>query len=161
MQLTNGSSRISSLLAFLVVLIALPAIAVQATYIGTLEGSQEVPPVVTDAAGEAIIVVDTVTLEATWSVEFSGLSSDQTGAHFHNAGAGQNGGVVLGLPMGSPANGNWVMDQATYDELAAERIYINVHTVGFPGGEIRGQMLFSDVVGTESTTWSAMKALFR
>ena len=53
MQLTNGSSRISSLLAFLVVLIALPAIAVQATYIGTLEGSQEVPPVATDAAGEA------------------------------------------------------------------------------------------------------------
>jgi len=66
---------------------------------------------------------------------------------------------VFGLPLGSPINGTWEMSQADYDELAAGNIYVNVHTVEFPGGEIRGQMML-DTVGAEARSLGAVKSLF-
>ena len=130
------------------------------TYTAVLSGAEEVPPNESPATGTCELVVDTATLEATWYLEFSGLTAAQTGAHFHTAPAGANGPVVFGLPLGSPVNGTWSMLQADYDLLAAGDIYVNVHTAGYPGGEIRGQMALESV-GTEATTLDAMKALFR
>lgn len=132
-----------------------------ATYTAVLSGDNEVPPVATAASGAATLVLDTETLQATWMLEFSDHSSGQTGAHFHNAPAGINGGVVFALPLGSPVNGVWAMTQGQADELAAGNIYVNVHTAEFPGGEIRGQMTLSGVVPNDEASFGAVKALFR
>ena len=131
------------------------------TYNAVLTGDQEVPPVVTDAGGAATIVVDTETLEASWTLEFANLSSAQTGAHFHNAPVGVNGGVVFGLPLGSPVAGVWAMTAAQYTMLADGNIYVNVHTENHPGGEIRGQMGLADVVPDDESSFGAVKALYR
>ncbi|MGD9547240.1 MAG: CHRD domain-containing protein [Candidatus Krumholzibacteriia bacterium] len=131
------------------------------TYTATLSGAQEVPPVATPATGTASIVVDTDLLEGYWNLSFSGLTGSQTGAHFHNAPSGINGGVVLGLPLGSPVNGVWAMTAVQYGELAAGNIYANVHSTTFPGGEIRGQLTLDSVVEAESESFGAVKSLFR
>lgn len=137
------------------------AMANISTYYTVLAGSNEVPPVATAATGTASLVLDTNTLLATWTLEFTGLSSGQTGAHFHNAPAGANGGVVFGLPIGSPVNGIWAMTQGQADELAAGNIYVNVHSAEFPSGEIRGQMTQSGPVPNDEASFGAIKALFR
>jgi len=131
------------------------------TYSATLSGDQEVPPVATAASGNAAIVVDTDTYEATWTLAFSGLSSAQVGAHFHNAPAGSNGGVVFALPLGSPVNGAWAMDATSYAMLSGGNIYVNVHTENFPGGEIRGQFTLTGTVPSAESSFSAVKALYR
>jgi len=149
----------TALLALSILLVAGLAAADTEIYTAVLSGANEVPPNGSPATGTAMLSVDTETLMATWDVMFSGLTADQTGAHFHNAPAGANGGVVFGLPLGSPINGTWEMSQAHYDELAAGNIYVNVHTVEFPGGEIRGQMML-DTVGAEAHSLGAIKSLF-
>ena len=137
------------------------ALADIATYTGVLSGANEVPPVVTAASGVATLVVDTESLAATWTLEFSDLSSAQTGAHFHAAPAEANGGVVFALTLGTPVSGVWAMTQPQLDTLAAGGIYVNVHSQTFPGGEIRGQMTLSGTVPTDGVSFSAVKALFR
>ena len=131
------------------------------TYAADLAGSNEVPAVATAATGAAAIVVDTESLEAFWGLEFTGLSSAQTGAHFHNAPAGANGGVVQALPSGASVNGVWIMTPAQYGMLAGGDIYANVHSQNFPGGEIRGQMTLISAVPAGDVSFGAVKALFR
>ena len=153
-------SALFALAALALGLLALPAQADVEIYTASLSGANEVPPNASTATGSCELSVDTNTLEANYSIEFSGLSTAQTGAHFHNAPAGANGGVVFALPLGSPINGTWNMLQADYDQLAAGNIYLNVHTEMYPGGEIRGQLML-ETVGAEATSLDAVKALFR
>lgn len=149
----------TTLLSLSILLVAGAAMAETHIYTTELSGANEVPPNESPATGTATLSVDTETLVATWEAMFSGLTADQTGAHFHNAPAGANGGVMFGLPLGSPINGTWEMDQAQYDELVAGNVYLNIHTVEFPGGEIRGQMML-DTVGAEARSLGAIKSLF-
>jgi len=153
-------TRSLTLLALSLALFATVAHADLEIYSATLSGANEVPPNASAGTGEVTISVDTETLMATWTLEFSGLATAQTGAHFHNAPAGSNGGVVFALPVGSPVAGNWNLLQTDYDELSAGNIYVNVHTEEFPGGEIRGQ-LGLETVGAEASTLGSVKALFR
>ena len=89
--------------------------------------------------------------EFSFSFTVSGLA-DVTAVHFHNAAAGENGGVVRDLAneLTDNGDGTWTIagtwaatdDQPLLaDELKAGNVYINVHTTAEPAGEIRGQVL--------------------
>ena len=129
-----------------------------------LNGANEVPPVATAATGIATLTLDTEfgTLAAIpLHLEFSGLSSAQVAAHIHQAPAGANGSVIITLPNGSPVDTTIALDLAQYAALAAEGLYVNVHTANFPGGEIRGNFVITDTVSADDSTWGSVKALFR
>lgn len=158
---TSVSGRLFVLVALGALLGAGAAHADFANFEATLSGAQEVPPVVTPASGTMVLSVNTETMLATWDLEFSDLSTAQTGAHIHSAPAGSNGGVVFGLPLGSPVNGVWQMNLAQYNDLLAGLLYVNVHTESHPGGEIRGQLILRGTVGNEAVTFGLVKALFR
>ena len=107
-----------------------------------LTGSEQVPPVTTSASGLGSFVLSKHQQKLAFHVVFDGLSSAITGAHLHREAAGQNGPVILDL--GPFMNGNVISgsaDPTAYlSALLADSIYINVHTVNNPGGEIRGQL---------------------
>ena len=157
-----------SLLTFCVlvtfVLTAGVATADISTFTANLSGANAVPPNASTATGVAILTVDSEAgiIGIPLYIEFSGLSSPQTGAHVHMGSPGVNGAVIHGLPLGSPLN--TFLDLGGIPEIAALAtgdLYVNIHTVEFPGGEIRGQLLLSDTVATESTTWGTIKTLYR
>lgn len=123
-------------------------------YSANLYGSNEVPSIMTTASGA--IVLDLVEDTLTVSGSFSGLSSavDENiagGAHLHIGLAGQNGPVELILdtdldPDGRagifPADSNKFTLTATQKELLQARsMYLNLHTLNFGGGELRGQVV--------------------
>jgi hypothetical protein len=147
-----------------VVLTAGVATADISTFTANLSGANEVPPNASTATGVAILTVDSEggLTGLPLQIGFSGLSSAQTGAHVHLGGAGVNGGVIHPLPLGSPLN--TTMDLADLFEIAslgAGDLYVNIHSVNFPGGEIRGQLILSSTVATENTTWGNIKSLYR
>ena len=127
-------------------LAASSALAAPATLTVALSGAQQVPPVQTNGSGTATLTYDPVTLHLTWSVTFSGLSSDPTMAHFHGpATMGKNAGVLIwiskqGTPPASPITGETTLTAEQAQQFMAGDWYINLHTKDHPGGEIRGQV---------------------
>ena len=147
--MTEGVSRRLVLIAAALVpagLAASSALAAPATLTVALSGAQQVPPVQTNGSGTATLTYDPVTLHLTWSVTFSGLSSDPTMAHFHGpATMGKNAGVLIwiskqGTPPASPITGETTLTAEQAQQFMAGDWYINLHTKDHPGGEIRGQV---------------------
>lgn len=136
---TLGGSR-GPLILVLAVLVAIPASAVgDPTLTIPIQGSQEVPPTGSSKIGTATIVIHTTTntLQFTITHDVTG----ETAAHIHGpAPRGMNAGVLSTMPLGSPKTGTWSYTAAQEADLLAGRIYINIHSTAFPGGEIRGQI---------------------
>ena len=119
----------------------------------TLNGSQETPPVTTNASGSASVTLNpdaTVTYDET----VTGLTP--SAAHFHNGAAGVAAGVVKNISLvTNTATGTWASGDATQPlsdlllrELVKGRLYLNAHTSANPGGEIRGQVVGSTGLAT-------------
>lgn len=108
----------------------------------TLTGDQEVPPRDTPAWGSAYATLDLSTNWFTLDYWFQDLLATQTDAHIHLAPPGVAGPVVIPLPLGSPVTGfATTMTDLQVANLLAGNLYINVHSVIYPGGEIRGQLI--------------------
>ena len=107
-----------------------------------INAAQEVPTNGSTASGTMNIEVNTSANTLTYNITFSGLSSAETAAHIHGpAAAGTNAGVKVGLPAGSPKIGVWNYPQSDEADIIAGRMYVNIHSSNFPGGEIRGQIV--------------------
>ena len=154
-----------------ILVFALSASATASTiFTGVLNGANEVPPVATPGIGSATVTLsgDTLTVNET----FSGLLSPASAAHIHCcAPIGTNAIVAVPFPGFSAAtSGTYNMSfdltlAASYNAafltanggtaasaeaaliaaLNAGQTYANIHDQLFPGGEIRGQLLVSNV----------------
>jgi hypothetical protein len=130
-----------------------------------LTGDQEVPAVSTRAQGQAIFQLNKERTELRYKVIVANIHN-VTMAHIHLAPAGVNGPVVAWLyPAAPPAqlipgrfNGVLAEGILTEDDLVgmlagesletlveqimAGNTYVNVHTLQFPPGEVRGQIWY-------------------
>jgi hypothetical protein len=131
------------------------------TYLATLNGANEKPsPVTTPATGTATYTLTGNTL--TYTITVTGLTSTTTMSHIHvgsGAVAGpvivpytvyaiQNGLVSTGsIDLSNPVSSNSATGANTIsgDSLKVllnnGNAYTNVHTLNFPAGEIRGQII--------------------
>jgi hypothetical protein len=140
------------------------------TFRATLSGQEEVPPVDTQASGQAQFQLSSDGATLHFRVVVRNIV-DVTQAHIHCGPVGANGPVVAFLYPDAPppqlipgpfsgllASGALtdasIVPQpdspvcpggvATLDDLMAHmrsgNTYVNVHTVAYPGGEIRGQI---------------------
>jgi hypothetical protein len=102
---------------------------------------QEVPPngSTGNGFGNAWLHVPTNTLS--WNLDYEDLSGAATGAHFHAAPAGSNGGVQISIGTANPNAGSAVLSAAQTADVLSGNWYVNVHTSANPGGEIRGQLV--------------------
>lgn len=107
----------------------------------TLSGDQENPPVTTAASGTVNITVHP-DKSVTGNVTTRGVAG--TAAHIHNAPAGKNGPVIIGLTKGG--DGEWLvpagakLTDAQFDIYKAGGLYVNVHSAANKGGEVRAQL---------------------
>ena len=132
-----------------------------------LTGDQEVPAVETNATGQAIFQLSKDGTQLSYKLIVANIE-DVRMAHLHLAPAGMNGGVAAWLyPMGPPpvtipGTYNGTLSQGVLttadlrgalagktigdlvDQILAGKVYVNVHTMQFGGGEIRGQIMGND-----------------
>ncbi len=144
---------------------ALPAAALQTTFVTTLSGAGENPANASTATGSAVIVFDDVLLTMNVSTTFAGLTGGAaTAAHIHCCAAPPaNVGVAVGFtgfPSATSGTYNNVFNLASsgfnaaflaanggnapsafaalLTGVKAGQSYVNIHNATFPGGEIRG-----------------------
>ena len=127
-------------------------------FVTNMTGQEEVPPVDTQAVGEAILTQD-LPLNQTmhYFVNVTGIEGVSQG-HIHSGAEGENGPIVVTLfNFDSPQNevlqySNFTasnlegpMEGKTMQDLIGAMkngsTYINVHTEQNPNGEIRGQLM--------------------
>ena len=107
----------------------------------TLSGTQEVPPVTTSATGSGTIMIN-ADKSVGGSVTTSGIAG--VAAHIHEAAAGMNGPVIV--PMTKSAENTWTviagakLTDSQYESYKTGKLYVNVHSAAYKGGEIRGQL---------------------
>lgn len=113
------------------------------TYKAALTGASEVPANETKGTGEVSATYDPASRTLNWKGSYAGLTGPVTAAHFHGpAAAGDNAGVLIPVTApASPFEGSAPIDEAKAADLAAGKLYFNVHTAANPKGEIRGQVL--------------------
>lgn len=129
-----------------------------------LSGDQEVPAVETRATGQTVLKVARDGESIGYKLIVANIE-DVTMAHLHLAPAGANGPVVTWLyPEDGPppelieGRSDGILARGTIseddlvgplagedldtllEEIADGQIYVNVHTLANPGGEVRGQV---------------------
>ncbi|MGE0824598.1 MAG: CHRD domain-containing protein [Candidatus Binatia bacterium] len=114
---------------------------VPVNFVANLTSNQEVPRVDTDSEGQATVALNADNT-LTYSITTTSLE-DATAAHIHLGSANESGPILITL-NGGPTTWSGTTDPLTTDQLDAlydARLYINVHTVENPNGEIRGQIV--------------------
>ncbi|KAB1187571.1 MULTISPECIES: CHRD domain-containing protein [Haloferax] len=122
-----------------------------------LRGDEEVPPVETKAQGQLLVKFDDDLTQFSYTLIVANID-DVFAAHIHCGPAGQNGpvgvtlfggeqtsasGILAKETVTEPNPGNvcgWESIEDVYDAIQSGNAYVNVHTVGTPSGEIRGQL---------------------
>jgi CHRD domain len=139
------AALLAALLALGACVMAPPHSPYTSVMVGSLSGANEVPPVSTRGYGTADTTYDRQSGILRWTVTYSGLTGPVTSAHFHGpAQQGANGGITVPLTgsLESPISGAATLNTVQAADLMAGRWYLNLHTAAYPGGEIRGQVIY-------------------
>ena len=125
-----------------------------------MSGANETPGVLTGAYANATVTLDLGTQTVSWVIDVFNMPSGTNNAHFHVGGPGLAGPTVVNVAFpagvsndyrlsGSATAANLLVraDQGIrswedfLQALVGGQTYLNIHSVNFPGGEIRGQVL--------------------
>ena len=107
-----------------------------------MDGFQGPTATSSSATGSTTMRMDLFTRETTGTSE-SNLT-DTNNAHIHIGTIAQDGGPIV--QMSKVSDAVWIapagsfMPPEYYIAFLTDGTYVNIHTVTFPGGEIRGQL---------------------
>jgi CHRD domain len=109
-------------------------------FVAGLRGVEEVPPVTTDATGTLTLALDRSTSALRFRLEQTVAGA--TAAFLHIGSPGEVGSPEIPLlPLSADASGTVSLTASEVTALDEGRLYVNVKSAAFPGGEIRGQVL--------------------
>ena len=127
----------------------------QAVFSAFLNGNQQIPSVIT--TGHGMVVVELMGTRMTATGSYLNLESDLNrsiagGAHLHPGYPGQSGGVLYPLSVSAdstsartgrffPRANTFTIPETQIDTLTKRFLYVNVHSLDHPMGEIRGAVL--------------------
>jgi len=108
-------------------------------FIAHLDGAQEVGPTGSTATGTGSVIFDPTTLGIKYVLQHNVVNA--TAAHIHQAPAGMIGSVIVPFTLvGNDASGTATLTAGQGTALVTGGLYMNVHSLAFSGGEIRGQL---------------------
>lgn len=115
------------------------------TFTAYLSPAQEVPAAASTGRGKAIVKLNAAGTSIDWTITFTGLTSAQTLSHIHGpAAVGVSAAVLInfGTVGGTSGtlSGTSAITPTQVAQLRSGLHYVNIHSVNFGGGELRGQL---------------------
>jgi uncharacterized protein (TIGR03382 family) len=128
--------------AALVLVVSTTASAANIAYKATLNGKQETPANPSTATGTATLQFNDNNNKLSGTVTLTGIGATQA-QHIHAGECGVAGAIAVTLA--APAANVITLNPTTLTtqqatDLAAGKLYVNVHTASYTDGEIRGQI---------------------
>jgi Cu/Zn superoxide dismutase len=127
--------------------LAAPASAKVKRLEANLSGSNEMPAADPSASGTAKVRLDRAKKKVCFTIRVNGAVEDVVAAHIHKGGKGVAGDILVPLinsaapgPKFTGCEKNVARSVIRAILRHPRRYYVNVHTMDFPGGEIRGQL---------------------
>lgn len=121
-----------------------PVLAPPVNVSAVLDGTQHTPMINSAATGTMTGVYNPNTRVLNYTVTYQGFpaGAGPTAGHIHQGLPGVNGPVVVPFAQvaTSPITGTATLTQADGDKLTTNAMYVNLHTVANPNGEIRGNI---------------------
>ena len=146
----RSTITIGALVGLILVCASTPLTAQNAVYRFNLDGSQEVPEVLTLATGRCVgALSDTLDeLELICSHDVA----NPVAAQVHNGARGINGPSVMTFDSAvSPMSGTWSLSALDFLALMSGDLYVNIESTDNVDGEIRGQI---DALSLAGVTFS-------
>ncbi|OGS70096.1 MAG: hypothetical protein A3F91_13335 [Flavobacteria bacterium RIFCSPLOWO2_12_FULL_35_11] len=118
------------------------------TFKASLNGASESTPNASTAIGTSTLTFNTTTKIFTISVIHT--IAAPTNGHIHKGAIGVSGSPVFPFDsFTSPITYTSIaLDESQEADLNAGLYYVNIHSVAFPGGEIRGQLIKQAIAGS-------------
>ena len=117
-------------------------VATTTALVAVINGAQQVGPTSSTATGEFSGTYNANTNQLTYTVTYRGLVP--TNAHIHTSpsGPGSSGAISISFASfnTSPIQGTTTLTPAQVTDLLGNKLYVNIHTAAFTGGEIRGDI---------------------
>ncbi len=145
-------SFFSLLVACAAVLLVSGTALAQQKFIAHLDAAQEVPSTPSTGNGVCVVTLNAAQTSIGVQCTYTGLTSNLQADHIHaNAAPGVNAGILFGFGVtggtsGTFTAGPFAVTPAQVADMRAHLWYINLHSVNFPGGEIRGQVKQANTV---------------
>ena len=124
-----------------------PALAETLSFTADLKGTSVAPSTDHTGNGSVSAEYDTATQMLSWAVNYSGLTSNVTGADFNAPATARKeaaNSLRIDGALASPIEGAATLDRAQAAALTSGSWYFNLHTTDHEGGEIRGQLIKLD-----------------
>lgn len=143
-------------------IVSIPMVFAQTEVVFTadLTGGQEIPPVITNAAGSIDFTLDQEAGEMSYYIDVGGLEGILQ-AHIHQGRENENGDIVVWLfnatestdeIQGEPVSGFFTAEDFVgplqgknmsdlVDAIESRQAYVNIHTEANPLGELRGTIV--------------------
>jgi hypothetical protein len=118
----------------------------QQKFVAHLDSAQEVPSTASTGNGVCVVTLNAAETSIDVACSYTGLTSNLQADHIHaNAAPGVNAGILFGFGVTGGTSGTFnagpfAVTPAQVANMRAHLWYINLHSVNFPGGEIRGQV---------------------
>ena len=135
------------LAALAALVFAAPASAKVKRLEANMTGAQETPATDPDAAGTAKLRLDRAKKKVCFTIRVNASVEDVVAAHIHKGGKGVPGDIVVPLIEAAAPGPKFTgcaknVARGTIRAILRHprRYYVNVHTMDFAGGEIRGQL---------------------
>lgn len=113
-------------------------------FFADLSPEEQAATVESPGKGRVEFTLERETLKFSWQVTFSNLTSPVTISAVHGPQRpGTNAPPQFNLaPPGtkSPISGSVVLTESQLQYLLSDRMYVNIHSVKYPDGELRGQI---------------------
>lgn len=105
----------------------------QINYSGSFGKSKDL--VDTSATEITTATFDRVMLELSYSTAWTGLGTTVVNMHFHDSGSVMTGITSFPNAASGTVSGTVTLTAEQANDLASVKIYAQIHTVGYPGGE--------------------------
>lgn len=146
--LSSRSRRFAASLAVALCasIVCAPASAGIHHFLALIDGSQEVPSNLSPTIGQGSFVLDDVSGRVDYFITYGLTLNTETAAHIHGpAPAGVPASPIVPLSLGPAKIGFYVLVGTDITDMIAGLHYVNVHTSAYLPGEIRGQILETNV----------------